>query len=194
MYDFLNGKVDSLSPAIAVMNCGGVGYEVNITLPTFEHLKGKENAIIFVHLSIREDAHVLFGFSSRAEREVFRQLISVSGVGPATGRLILSSVSVNELTTAISRGDISLLRSVKGIGPKTAQRLLVELQDKFGKRSITDEVQIGHHDTDSAREALTALVTLGFPRQKCEKVIFDIKSTNGELSSEEFIKIALQKL
>lgn len=194
MYDFLSGEIESLSPATAVVNCGGVGYEINITLPTYENLKGKEVAKVYVHLSVREDAHVLFGFSSRSEREVFRQLISVSGVGPATARLILSSVSVNELTSAISRGDISLLKSVKGIGPKTAQRLLVELQDKFGKRGVQDELIAAMPQDNAAREAVTALVTLGFPRPKCEKVISDIKSTNGDLSIEEFIKIALQKL
>jgi len=132
MYDYLSGKVDRITPTEVVIDCGGVGYVMHISLNTFEVLKDKKEAKVYAHLIVREDSHTLYGFASTNERQMYVKLVGVNGVGPSTARMILSSMSVDDVVSAITNSNIPMLKSIKGIGPKAAQRLVVELQDKLG--------------------------------------------------------------
>ncbi len=193
MIEYLNGSVNDLEPALVVIECAGVGYGVNITLMDYPQLQQMKSARLYIHESIREDAHDLYGFLSKTSRELFRQLIGVSGVGPNTARLILSSLSEQQLVDAIAGDNPAALKSVKGIGGKTAQRIIVDLKDKI---KATDLAFIS--STPVAGEvfddAVAALVMLGFNPQASRVALKKILSDNPSLSTEKAIKIALTML
>lgn len=194
MYEYLNGRISELTPTYVVIDCGGVGYLVNISLQSYSLLEGKKEFSLFIHQIVREDAHLLFGFASKEERELFRQLISVSGVGANTARVILSSISVGEIQKAIVNGDVNLLKQVKGIGLKTAQRIVVDLKDKiFGKETGSIHFLSSVNNT-TRNEALSALVMLGFAKNAAEKVVDQLLRELEEPSVEELVKSALKRL
>jgi len=170
----------------------GIGYHLNISLHTYEKIVNLDHCKLLAHQVIREDAQQLFGFFDEEERELFRQLISVSGIGPNTARMALSSLSPEELKRAIIAGDISLIKSVKGVGPKTAQRIIVELQDGLKKTNV-GEMSVLTGKTIAVEEALAAMQTLGFPRLQAERAITAaLKNNNGNQSVEEILKQALK--
>ena len=199
MYSFIEGTLIEKKPAFAVINCNGVGYLLQISLHTYSSLPdpSAENAVfcrLLTHLIVREDALVLFGFASEDERLIFKQLITVSGIGANTARLIFSSLSPDEVRNAIVRGDTSLIQSVKGIGNKTAQRIIVDLRDKLEKTGVQGEFLETQYNTKKD-EALSGLVMLGFSKPLAEKTIDRIIRTEGSvLSVEDLIKTALRML
>ena len=189
----LKGKLVEKNPTYAVVDCNGVGYLLHISLNTFSLLPSDENVLLYTHLSIREDAHTLYGFFTKVEREVFRLLTSVSGVGPSTARTMLSSMTSEEIQQAIASEDVKTIQSVKGIGAKTAQRVIVDLKDKIVKIFDLDEVSITQNNTNK-EEALSALEVLGFARKQADKVIGNILKETPEASVEKLIKQALKNL
>ena len=198
MIEFIQGKIEELTPTQAVLlTQGGVAYDLNISLYTYSAIQGKESARLYVYEAIREDAYVLYGFSGKQERELFLMLISVSGIGGASARMILSSFSPSELTGIISSGNDSLLKKVKGIGAKTAQRIIVDLHDKIGVSQSDDNplnLQTGMQTGQTASEAITALVTLGFPQAASQKVVQAILKENDGLAVEAVIREALKRI
>lgn len=193
MLDFLKGEIAELTPTTLVLELNGLGYELNISLQSFSHLQEKNTCQIFVHEVIREDAHQLFGFTSKDERSVFRQLISVSGVGANTARMILSSMSSDEVRNAIASGNVEILKSIKGIGAKSAQRIIIDLKDKVGKTSDISQI-FKQVDNTIKKEALSALEILGFSRKQGEKVIDKLLEDDSSLPVEDLIKQALKLL
>lgn len=193
MYDFIKGTLAELNPAYAVVETGGIGYIVNVSLNTYAALEGKENVLLFLHQVVREDAHLLYGFISKSERELFRQLITVSGVGANTARVILSSLSADEISQAIMQGDVNTLKRIKGIGLKTAQRIVVDLKDKLGKSALEQDIFTVSNNTIK-QEALSALVMLGFTKSVAEKSIDQLLKKNPGHSVEALIKDALKGL
>jgi len=193
MIDYITGTVTGLNPAFVVVECGGIGYTINISLNTYEALDKSVTCKILIHESIREDAHLLFGFATEEERELFRQLITVSGVGAGTARMMLSSVRPGDLREAITGGDVSTLKAVKGIGLKTAQRIIVDLKDKIGKHVGSGEI-IAFSDNTAREEALSALVMLGFARSSAIKVIDNLLKESRTLPVEEIVRRALKLL
>ncbi len=198
MIEFIQGKIEELTPTQAVLlTQGGVAYDLNISLYTYSAIQGKEQARLYVYEAIREDAYVLYGFSGKQERELFLMLISVSGIGGASARMILSSFSPSELIGIISTGNDSLLKKVKGIGAKTAQRIIVDLHDKIGISESNDNplnLQTGIQTGQTATEAVTALVTLGFPQAASQKVVQAILKDNEGLAVEAVIREALKRI
>lgn len=193
MISHLNGKLVEKSPTDVVIECGGVGYFVNISLHTYSSISSNENIKLYTHLQVREDAHTLYGFFEKSEREIFRLLISVSGVGASIARTMLSSMSPMQIRDAIALNDVSAIQSIKGIGAKTAQRVILDLKDKVLKIYGIDEVS-GHQDNTSKNEALSALEVLGFSRKQTEKLVDRILMPNPDLSVEGIIKEALKNL
>lgn len=194
MYGFIEGEIYQLTPANIVLSCSGIGYEINITLNTFSKLTGKASCRLYTHLVVREDALTLFGFFDEHERTVFQQLISVSGVGPNTGRLILSSLTSEEVVQAIQNENVSIMQSIKGIGTKTAQRIIIDLKGKVSKDPLSGEFLSAEHNT-SKTEALSALIMLGFNKAAAEKVIDSIlKSSGAQLPVDQLVKQALKAL
>jgi len=194
MYDYIKGKVATRTPASAVIESNGVGYFLHISLNTYTRMGDQESCLLYVHLVVREDAMLLFGFSDPEERELFRQLISVSGVGANTARLILSSLSPQEVIQAIGTANVPLLQKIKGIGAKTAQRIVVDLKDKVGKGLVPQEKMGFLHNTNRD-EALSGLIILGFPKMIAEKTLAKIIEKEGtDLTVEELIKLALQMI
>ncbi len=193
MITHLNGKLVEKNPTDVVIECGGVGYAVNISLHTFSKIPDNESIKLYTHLQIREDAHTLYGFSEKSEREIFRLLISVSGVGASTARTMLSSISPSQIRDAIATNDVPTIQSIKGIGAKTAQRVILDLKDKILKIYGIDEVSDVSGNT-SKDEALSALEVLGFTRKQTEKLIDRILMSNPDLSVEGMIKEALKNL
>lgn len=196
MIDYLKGEITELTPASVTVECGGVGYFANISLNTYSALNGAKNTKLFIHESIREDAHVLFGFADKHEREIFLHLISVSGVGPATGRMILSSLTSRELEAVIASENTTVLQSVKGIGAKTAQRIIVDLKDKikYTGDGTTVKVSAKMFVSGVGVEAVSALVMLGFSKPNSEKVVSKIVKESPSLSVEGIIKEALKRM
>lgn len=198
MIEFIQGKIEELTPTQAVLlTAGGVAYDLNISLYTYSAIQGKESTRLYVYEAIREDAYVLYGFSGKQERELFLMLISVSGIGGASARMILSSFTPSELTGIISSGNDSLLKKVKGIGAKTAQRIIVDLHDKIGVSQSDDNplnLQPGVQTGQTATEAITALVTLGFPQAASQKVVQAILKENDGLAVEAVIREALKRI
>jgi Holliday junction DNA helicase RuvA len=189
----VRGRLVEKNPTYVVVDCSGVGYLLHISLHTFSTLPNEEAVVLYTHLSIREDAHTLFGFSSKTEREVFKLLISVSGVGPSIGRTMLSSMSPEEVQQAIASENVALIQSVKGIGAKTAQRVIVDLKDKILKTFDMDEISI-HSSNTNKDEALSALEVLGFQKKQAEKVLSKVANENPDISVEKLIKLALKNL
>lgn len=195
MIETVNGRIFSLNPAtVTIETAGGVGYLLNITLPTFSALEGKESARLFVHESIREDAWVLYGFLDEGERELFRALVGVSGVGAASARMILSAIPAADLRVVISSGDARALKSVKGIGVKTAERIIVDLKDKIKADPATLLEKPLEISAPAFDEALEALVILGFQRQASQKVLKKLFAENPTLTIEAAIKKAMALL
>ena len=195
MYDFIEGQLADLTPISATVQTGGFGYLVNISLNTFTELQdiqGKSiNCKLFLHHIVREDAHQFYGFSNKEERSLFRLLISVSGVGAGTARMILSSLSGAELQKAIAESNTNALKNVKGIGLKTAQRIIVDLKDKIGQ-ATTGEADFLTAKSSSKEEALSALMNLGFVKSSVEKILDKIVAAKPAASIEEIIKEALK--
>lgn len=194
MIAYIDGKLAYKDPTYVILDVGGVGYQVKISLSTYSSLPDGERCKLHTFLHIKEDAHTLYGFTTGAEKDLFLLLISISGVGPNTGLMILSSLSVDEVQQAILREDVRTIQHVKGIGAKTAQRIILELKDKVKKEAmLTDSlVPAAAHNTNRA-EALSALVTLGFAKNVAEKTLDAIiKREGGNLSVEELIKFALK--
>ena len=195
MYDYIKGKLVFKCPAYVVIDVNGIGYQINISLNTFSALSANEkDCKLFTWLHVKEDAHTLYGFAEEGERRLFLHLISVSGIGTGTGRLILSSITPAEIQNAIIRGDVPLIQRIKGIGPKSAQRLVLELQDKLKKEGPDSLITVAVNHTVK-EEALSALVMLGFAKIAAEKVLNQIvKNDDQNLTVEELIKIALKNL
>lgn len=198
MIEYLKGTLAELSPALAVVECHGVGYGVNISLNTFSAIQGKQEVKLWISESIREDAYQLWGFSTRAERELFLLLLGVSGIGAATCRVILSSMTVAELAGTISEGNDKVLKSVKGIGPKAAQRIIVELRDKIGSLGIDPPAPLRGSNISVNKEvmdeAVAALSMLGFSPAPAHKAVVKILTSEPEAPVERVIKLALKML
>ncbi|MEN8185738.1 MAG: Holliday junction branch migration protein RuvA [Bacteroidota bacterium] len=193
MITFVKGKLVEKNPTHVVIECNGIGYFILISLHTFSNLPDRENARLYTHLSIREDAHTLYGFYDKTEREIFKLLISVSGVGPSTAMTMLSSMTSEQIQQAIAHDDVATIKSVKGIGPKTAQRVILDLKDKILKTyDVTDDLSAG--DNTIKNEALSALEVLGFQRKNSEKIIKKILQVSPDTNLEELIKQALKQL
>ncbi len=193
MYEYIRGKISDLSPAHAVLESNSIGYYLNISLNSYSQLASKTEAKLYCHLSIREDAHVLYGFCDNTERELFRLLISVSGVGPNTARMMLSSMSPGEVKNAISQDDVNALKTIKGIGAKSAQRIIIDLKDKVKNIEGEEDFLIPLNNT-LKNEALSALEVLGFARKSAEKAIEKLITDNPETTVEDLIKKALKVL
>ena len=194
MITHIDGKLVEKTPTYAIIDCGGVGYLLNISLNTFSKIGSSEKCKLYTHLAIREDAHVLYGFADQEERILFRHLISVSGVGAATARMILSSLSPAEIQQAILMGNVPVLKSIKGIGEKSAQRIIIDLKGKLGKDELGPNY-FGTSDNKSREEALSALVMLGFAKNMAEKAVDKVlKAEGSSVSVEQIIKLALKNL
>lgn len=191
MYEYIEGDFVEKSPAHLVVQSGHLAYFIHISVYTYSQVSTQNSGRIYLHFIVREDAQILYGFAGREEREIFRMLISVSGVGANTARLILSSLSPEEISQAILAGNVSLLQGIKGIGAKSAQRIIVDLKDKVGKGAGIDELFFSQDNT-SREEALSALVALGFPKKTVDKAVTRILSEQPELSVEELVKAALK--
>lgn len=191
MFEYIKGEISELKPTAAVIETGQIGFTLNISLNTYAKIEGQSSAKLFIHEVIREDAFTLYGFAEKEERDIFLLLISVSGVGANTARTILSSFSVAELEAIICSGNVNQLKVVKGIGLKTAQRIIVDLKDKVGK-SESDELFLS--ENNYREEALTALTVLGFLRSNSEKVLDKILIESPTLPLEKLIKEALKRL
>lgn len=194
MYAYIDGKLTFKCPAYIIVEAGGVGYHVNISLNTYSALEKTERCKVFTWLHVKEDAHTLYGFADEGERKLFLHLISVSGIGPNTGRMMLSSITPVEIQQAIIQADVALIQRIKGIGAKTAQRLILELQDKLKKEGGDSLISVTKNFT-AKDEALSALVMLGFGKPVAEKALdVAIKGATEELSVEKLIKFALKNL
>ncbi|MBN2747293.1 MAG: Holliday junction branch migration protein RuvA [Bacteroidales bacterium] len=193
MYEYLNGKLIEKNPAYVIIDCQGIGYYVNISLNTFSALSDKENCKLFTHFIVREDAHILYGFFDDFERNVFRNLLSVSGVGASTARMILSALTSNEVIDAIARGDVGLLKSVKGIGLKSAQRIIIDLKGKLDMASEGSSILSFEHNS-LKEEALSGLVVLGFTKQIAQKGIEKALSAHPEIERVEHLIKEVLKL
>jgi Holliday junction DNA helicase RuvA len=193
MITHIQGRLVEKNPTEVIIDCNGVGYFINISLHTFSQLPADENVKLYTHLLVREDAHTLYGFSGKTEREIFRLLLSVSGIGASIARTMLSSLSPQQVMEAIASEDVVTIQSVKGIGSKTAQRAVLDLKDKIIKVYGLDDVSVISSNTNK-NEALSALETLGFARKQVEKVCDKILKEQPEASVEEIIKQALKNL
>lgn len=199
MIEYIKGELTELTPALATVEAVGVGYGLNISLNTYTAIQGKKEVKLLVYESIREDAHVLFGFATLKERELFMLLITVSGIGPNTARMILSSMTPAELCNSISTGNEKLIKSVKGIGLKTAQRIIIDLRDKIVALGITDEIPVGGTVTTPVNskvkdEAVSALTMLGFSPAPSQKVVVGILKEQPDLPVEQVVKLALKQI
>jgi len=193
MIHHLKGKLVEKNPTYVVIECNGVGYFLNISLHTFSLLPSDENITLYTHLQVKEDSHTLFGFSDKSEREIFRLLLSVSGIGASTARTMLSSLDPTQVRDAIASGDVATIQGIKGIGAKTAQRVILDLKDKILKVYDIDEVSLKSNNT-TKEEALSALEVLGYSRRQSGKVVERILSQDSSLSVEGIIKSALKNL
>lgn len=195
MISFIRGRLVHKDPTFVIIDVGGVGYQATISLQTYSEIKDQENILLHTHLNIREDAHLLYGFSQESEKKLFQQLISVNGVGPGTAIVMLSYMTSQELKTAIVHENALALQSIKGIGGKTAQRVIIELRDKLKKESweeSTLSVSAGPHNT-LRKEALSALLTLGLPKSAAEKSVDAVlKKSGNNITLEDLVKQALK--
>ncbi len=193
MITHLRGRLVEKNPTYVVLDCNGVGYFINISLHTFSSLPNEENLQLYTHLQVKEDSHTLFGFMDAMEREIFRLLISVSGIGSSTARMMLSSLHPDQIKQAIASNDVVTIQGIKGIGAKTAQRVILDLKDKILKVFDLD-VNTALQSNTSKEEALSALETLGFTRKQADKVCGQILKEQPDASVETIIKEALKKL
>lgn len=193
MIEYINGKLTFKSPTYVVIECAGVGYHIHVSLHTFSKLGNNEACKLLIHQLIREDAHLLYGFTDNDERNLFRQLLSVSGVGASTAQLILSSLNPGDTRKAIMHEDVNLLKSVKGIGAKTAQRIILDLKDKISKEIPDAQISVISHNT-ARSEALSALIALGFDHATSSKVLDKILTVDSEQGVEALIKAALKSM
>lgn len=196
MIEYVKGELAELTPAVAVIDCNGVGYAVNISLNTYSAIQGKSGCKLYIHEAIREDAHVLYGFVDKQERELFLLLITVSGIGGNTARTILSALSPAELCQVISAGNVTMLKTVKGIGQKTAERVIVELKDKIrtGAASIDGGAPVSGAAGAVLEEAVAALTMLGFAAAPSQKVVVAILKEEPQAPVEQVIKQAFKRL
>ena len=194
MITYLKGKLIEKTPTNAIIECNGIGYFLNISLNTFSKIPDKENVLLYTHLSIREDAHTLFGFIDKLEREIFKLLISVSGVGPSIARTMLSSMTSEQIQQAIATEDIPTIQSVKGIGAKTAQRVIIDLKDKILKTYTISDESIDTSYNTIKEEALSALEVLGYTKRQVDKLIQKLMQETPNTSLENLIKQALKNL
>lgn len=199
MIEYIKGELTELTPALATVEAAGVGYGLNVSLTTFSAIQGKKEVKLWVYEVIREDTHMLYGFYSKKEREMFTQLITVNGVGANTARMMLSGMSVSELCNAISTGNAKLIQSIKGIGKMTAQRIIVDLRDKIVALGITDEIPAGGAmatpvNNEVKDEAVSALTMLGFAPAPTQKVVIQILQEQPTLPVEQVVKLALQQI
>ena len=193
MITHLKGKLAEKNPTHVVIDCNGIGYFVNISLHTYSKLSDNETIKLYTHLQVKEDAHTLYGFSSLAEREIFRLLISVSGIGTNTARTMLSSLSPKQVREGIATEDVALIQSIKGIGLKTAQRVIIDLKDKILKIYDIDEVSVKESNTNK-EEALSALLALGFAKKDAESKIDKVLKSNSDIASvEDLVRTALSQ-
>ena len=197
MIEYIKGELTDLNPAMAVVEAGGVGYALNISLITYTAIQGKKEVKLYVYEAIREDAHLLYGFLNKKERELFELLISVSGVGVTTARVILSSLSASELCNCISTGNERQLKGVKGIGLKTAQRIILDLRDKIVALGIAEEIPVGGSlqppvNNEVRDEAVGALTMLGFAPAPSQKVVVELLREHPDARVEEIVKMALK--
>ena len=199
MYDYIEGKTTGLTPAYAIVEAGGFGYFINISLNTYsqitEHKKNNASDLLklYLHFVVREDAHLFFGFFTEKEREIFKLLITVSGIGANTARMMLSSLNPIELQKAIAEANVTILQGIKGIGLKTAQRVIVDLKDKIKIESLTNEKFLVVNNTIK-EEALSALVTLGFSKSTVEKMLDKLLTVRSDMTVEELIKLTLKNV
>ena len=193
MIDYIKGTITLITPTYLIIETGGIGYMAHISLTTFSQLEKEHEYKILIHEVIREDTHQLFGFADHEEREIFRLLISVNGVGANTARMMLSSLSPTETERAISLSEVNILKGIKGIGLKTAQRIIVDLKDKIGRHAGGDEI-FAFTDNTIREEALSALVMLGFAKSAVTKVLDKIIREQKDLTVEDLIKTALKNL
>ena len=194
MYAYIDGKLAFKCQTYVVIDAGGIGFKINISINTYGAIQDTERCKLYTWLHVKEDGHTLYGFYEEGERRLFLHLISVSGIGPNTGRMILSSITPSEIQTAIVQGDVPLIQRIKGIGPKSAQRMILELQDKLKKEGPDSLINMPSHNT-AKDEALSALVMLGFAKNAAEKSLDTaIKAGSENLSVEQLIKIALKSL
>ncbi len=195
MIDYIKGRIAELNPSEMTLETYGIGYKILISLQTFSSLEGRDEATVYIHHYLREDEELFYGFSTKDERELFRLLIGVSGIGAATARMMLSSLSSEEIRNAIIAEDIARIKSIKGIGIKSAQRLILELKDKIVKGGGADVSGLmSRTDNGVVEEAVTALVLLGFPKAGVQKVVNSILKSEPQMSLENLIKTALKKL
>ena len=198
MIEYIRGELVETTPALAVIDCNGIGYAINISLNTYSAIQGKPNVKLYIHEAIREDAHVLFGLSTKQERELFLLLISVSGIGGNTARMILSALSPSELCNVISSGNDKLLKGVKGIGLKTAQRIIVDLKDKIATTGLEtvsgSAAMLSAANSEVHDEAIAALTMLGFAQAPSQKVVTAILKEEPSITVEKVIKLALKRL
>lgn len=193
MISFIKGRLVEKTPTEVIIETSGMGYQVNISLHTYSLLTDSEAIMLYTYFQIKDDAHTLFGFVEKLEREIFKMLISVSGIGANTARNMLSYIHPKELIQAIANEDVKTIQSIKGIGLKTAQRVIIELKEKVLKMNEVDEISVTHHNTN-ADEALSALEVLGFVRKNAEKTVKKIVEQNPEAGVEQIIKLALKSL
>ena len=195
MIDYIKGKIVERTPTDMVLECYGIGYKILISLQTYEALNGKDDAKIYIHHYLREDEELYYGFATKDERELFRLLIGVSGVGAATARMMLSSLTTDEIRNAILSEDLNKIKSIKGIGTKSAQRLILELKDKVVKGEGSESTVLFSSSSNPAvEEATTALVMLGFTKQNVSKAISAVLKETPSASLEELIKLSLKRL
>lgn len=196
MYDYIKGILVESTPTDAVIENGGIGYSLQISLQTYTGIQGASEVRLYIYHHLREDTELWYGFATKEERSIFLMLIEVNGIGPNTARMMLSSLSCQELKTAIIAGDVNKIKAVKGIGLKTAQRIIIDLKDKIGKSSTTEEIPLGLTASSSPvkEEAISALVMLGFNKAASEKVIESILKEHPESSIEQLIKYSLKRL
>jgi Holliday junction DNA helicase RuvA len=196
MYEFIKGNFEEITPSYIIINCNNIGFRLEISLSSYSFFKDKSEGKVFTHFVVREDCQILYGFASTRERELFRQLISVSGIGPNTARMILSSLNSDELIKAISTEDTKTINNIKGIGAKTAQRLIIDLKDKLKKMDYDESSSLNDIPSSNKNrtEALLALQTLGFNKVIVEKTLDKILKTNNNITVEGLIKEALKRL
>jgi Holliday junction DNA helicase RuvA len=193
MFEYIKGTVAVLKPSHVILEANSIGYFISISLNTYSQLSGRENAKVYIHQVIRDDAHLLYGFATESERELFRMLISVSGIGSNTAIMMLSSTSPDEIRNAILDENITMLKSIKGIGIKTAQRVVIDLKDKIGKTPASEQIVVSANNT-LRNEALSALMMLGFAKKPVEKELDKILASQPNLAVEDVIKLALKSL